>query len=723
MAKKPTITTVASGFQSTATINNNFQNLRDAFDNTLSLDGSTPNAMNADLDMNGNDIINVGSANGNAILTVNTGDARYVNTSGDTMTGSLNTPALYTNGLYINGNPVLPSTLTYNGIVKETKIATSGQTVFNLSSISYTPGINNLAVYVDGVYQRPANYTENSATQVTFSVGIHVGGIVDFVVLTINSLSGTADAVNLTYTPSAQSLYGTSTLTLKSALDQISNEGTGSSKVGFLQSGTGAANRTTQAKLRDTISVKDFGAVGDNSTDDTANIQAAIKEAVSSKKHLIFPTGTYVISSTLLIPNNPGFSSQIIIDGQGSIIKPSSDITIFASGRYNASNVLIPTYGETVDVNFCFGITLQNFTFTSISNVLLLEPAIEIQNWNTGCRLFNIISRVHNEFLKARSCFYCDYENLWCQTATNTGVVRFLFDSNNNLNTIKNCVSADSTLAGTGYKFNGLVTGLNFVNNSIEGAAIGVEFNGEVRGATIQNCYAESWSDVAIKISSNFVAGLEITGCYWNFLNNATAYFMDYTEGPSNNFVVSQSNSFVGMVSEANYFKNVHTTVGYNQFTFYNGAKNSTSINDFVLNNTYYSPEADYIQTINQAGLRTEVVNKYAKGVYGGKYTNGFTSSNGFTWVNTSSSTLRLTTRILPSDTQLIYVNINVNVSGVGIVNIKGQFVGNDFYEYNGTALTKTTTLNVTTVSGYLQINGTMANTISTQVIGEVRLI
>lgn len=58
MAKKPTISTVASGYQGTPTINNNFDSLRNAFDNTLSLDGSTPNAMGADLDMNGNDIIN-----------------------------------------------------------------------------------------------------------------------------------------------------------------------------------------------------------------------------------------------------------------------------------------------------------------------------------------------------------------------------------------------------------------------------------------------------------------------------------------------------------------------------------------------------------------------------------------------------------------------------------------------------------------------------------------
>lgn len=60
MAKKPTITEVTSGYSSATTLNANLTALRDAFDNTLSLDGSTPNAMNSDLDMNSNDIINAG---------------------------------------------------------------------------------------------------------------------------------------------------------------------------------------------------------------------------------------------------------------------------------------------------------------------------------------------------------------------------------------------------------------------------------------------------------------------------------------------------------------------------------------------------------------------------------------------------------------------------------------------------------------------------------------
>jgi hypothetical protein len=61
MAKKPTLTTISSGYASNTTLNNNFEELRDAFDNTLSLDGSTPNSMSADFDLNGNDILNAGN--------------------------------------------------------------------------------------------------------------------------------------------------------------------------------------------------------------------------------------------------------------------------------------------------------------------------------------------------------------------------------------------------------------------------------------------------------------------------------------------------------------------------------------------------------------------------------------------------------------------------------------------------------------------------------------
>jgi hypothetical protein len=63
MAKKPSVTTISSGFASNTQLNTNFTAIRDAFDNTLSLDGSTPNAMGADLDLNNNDLLNASVVN------------------------------------------------------------------------------------------------------------------------------------------------------------------------------------------------------------------------------------------------------------------------------------------------------------------------------------------------------------------------------------------------------------------------------------------------------------------------------------------------------------------------------------------------------------------------------------------------------------------------------------------------------------------------------------
>jgi len=76
----------------------------------------------------------------------------------------------------------------------------------------------------------------------------------------------------------------------------------GSSLIGFLQSGAGAVARTVQSKERDTVSVKDFGAVGDGVTDDTASINAMF--ASSAGKVVNFQSGTYLISSALTPASN-----------------------------------------------------------------------------------------------------------------------------------------------------------------------------------------------------------------------------------------------------------------------------------------------------------------------------------------------------------------------------------------------------------------------------------
>jgi hypothetical protein len=71
-------------------------------------------------------------------------------------------------------------------------------------------------------------------------------------------------------------------ITRKAAINQL----------GYLAAGSGATARTIQDKLRDTVSVKDFGAVGDGVATDTAAIQAALS-SLTSGGTLYFPAGTY----------------------------------------------------------------------------------------------------------------------------------------------------------------------------------------------------------------------------------------------------------------------------------------------------------------------------------------------------------------------------------------------------------------------------------------------
>lgn len=83
-----------------------------------------------------------------------------------------------------------------------------------------------------------------------------------------------------------------------------------SEQVTFLQTGTGATTRTVDAKLKEIISVKDFGATGDGSTDDTAAIALAIA-ATPTYGLLIFPSpGTYRTTSTTLIQKNISIEMQ-----------------------------------------------------------------------------------------------------------------------------------------------------------------------------------------------------------------------------------------------------------------------------------------------------------------------------------------------------------------------------------------------------------------------------
>jgi hypothetical protein len=136
---------------------------------------------------------------------------------------------------------------------------------------------------------------------------------------------------DLPYTPSG----GIAATTVPTAIAELDSEAaksaalaasSGSSLVGFLPAGTGATARTAQAKMRDVVSVKDFGAVGDGVTDDTAAIQTAIDSGLD----LVFPEGTYSANTLTQSTNFQRFYAY----GQVNISKNANGVLLASTGNY-----------------------------------------------------------------------------------------------------------------------------------------------------------------------------------------------------------------------------------------------------------------------------------------------------------------------------------------------------------------------------------------------------
>lgn len=192
---------------------------------------------------------------------------------------------------------------------QEIQTATAGQTVFTLTTMQYQPGTNSLSVFVDGVNQYgPGSmyaYQETNSNTVTFSSGLHVGAEVKFTTSSITS-SAAGDAEQISYTAP----YSNSVAT------------------------------NVELKLAQTISVKDFGAVGDGVQNDTTAVQNAINAAPVGST-VYFPAGTYLVTDAITI------NKSLVIRGAG----PGSFVADTGGSYLKQNNVakngftLVPTVG------------------------------------------------------------------------------------------------------------------------------------------------------------------------------------------------------------------------------------------------------------------------------------------------------------------------------------------------------------------------------------------
>jgi len=121
-------------------------------------------------------------------------------------------------------------------------------------------------------------YTETNSTVVTFTTGLHVGASVKFTTSTINASAAT-DAEQVSYVPPF----------------------------------TGGVATNVELKLAQTVSVKDFGAVGNGAADDTTAFQAALD---SGAYGIYVPNGTYIVNGVT--------GSDVYLFGSGTIKKKAA---------------------------------------------------------------------------------------------------------------------------------------------------------------------------------------------------------------------------------------------------------------------------------------------------------------------------------------------------------------------------------------------------------------
>jgi len=214
---------------------------------------------------------------------------------------------------------------------QEIQTATAGQTVFNLTTVTYQPATNSLTVFVDGVNQYGPGaqyaYVETDDDTVTFVNGLHVGAEVKFTTSQLNSSASQSDAFQVSYTPPF----------------------------------TGSVATNVGDKLAQTVSVTDFGAVGDGVTDDTAAIQACAT-AVGYGGKMYFPQGTYFVSATITLRG----ATKMYGDGPNSTI-------IYRTGNYGNTFVCgtVANTSEPAREFECYGILFQHSTPRAAGQMVL----------------------------------------------------------------------------------------------------------------------------------------------------------------------------------------------------------------------------------------------------------------------------------------------------------------------------------------------------------------
>ena len=185
----------------------------------------------------------------------------------------------------------------------------------------------------------------------------------------------------------------------------------------YYPSGTGAVERTIGEKLGEVVSVKDFGAVGDGSTDDSAAIQSAIDYCVLNQACLFFPEGAYYCSDRLIFDS----SCDVRSDATASIRWDSttdSEVGILLDFEGSEDTLAVMEFPQLFGPAIASNNTIPGYSTNTQDGSTRTGTAIDIKGSNRIDVRAQIVNGFENGFLlRSTASSTCDNVNIWCNTS------------------------------------------------------------------------------------------------------------------------------------------------------------------------------------------------------------------------------------------------------------------------------------------------------------------